>query len=88
MTETTFQDKCNILSELWMNYRNDDNFEEFIKYNDLGLPLAYGIANGIVKPTEISDKFINETFNLLLSSLEVEDNGYVTLDDVFLDTPR
>jgi hypothetical protein len=88
MTETTFQDKCNILSELWMNYRNDDNFEEFIKYNDLGLPLAYGIANGIVKATDISDKFINETFNLLLSSLEVEDNGYVTLDDVFLDTPR
>jgi hypothetical protein len=88
MTETTFQDKCNILSELWMNYRNDDNFEDFISYNDLGLPLAYGIANGIVKATDISDKFINETFNLLLSSLEVEDNGYVTLDDVFLDTPR
>jgi hypothetical protein len=71
-----------------MNYRYDDNFQDFITYNDLGLPLAYGLSNGIVKSTEISDKFINETFQLLLSSLEVEDNGYVTLDDVFLDTPR
>jgi len=88
MTETTFQDKCNILSELWMNYRNDNNFEEFIKYNDLGLPLAYIISSGIANASDTSERFINETFNLLLSSLEVEDNGYVTLDDVFLDTPR
>jgi hypothetical protein len=88
MTETAFQDKCNILSELWMNYRHDQNFEEFISYNDLGLPLAYAISNGIVKTTDITDKFINETFALLLSSLELEDNGYVTLDDVFLDTPQ
>jgi hypothetical protein len=88
MTETAFQDKCNILSELWMNYRHDQNFEEFISYNDLGLPLAYAISNGIAKTTDITDKFINETFNLLLSSLELEDNGYVTLDDIFLDTPQ
>ena len=88
MTETTFQNKCDILSELWMNYRNDDNFEEFISYNDLGLPLAYALANGIATATEVSNKFINETFQLLLSSLEVEDNGYVTLDDIFLDSQQ
>jgi hypothetical protein len=88
MTETTFQNKCDILSELWINYKTDQNFEDFISYNDLGLPLAYAIANGIVAATEMSERFINETFLLLLSSLEVEDNGYVTLDDIFLDTPR
>lgn len=88
MTETTFQNKCDILSELWINYKTDPNFEDFISYNDLGLPLAYAIANGIVSATPMSEKFINETFLLLLNSLEVEDNGYVTLDDIFLDTPR
>lgn len=88
MTETTFHNKCDILSELWMNYRHDQNFEEFISYNDLGLPLAYAIANGIATATEVSERFISETFALLLSSLELEDNGYVTLDDVFLDTPQ
>lgn len=84
MTETTFQNKCSILSELWMNYRNDQNFEEFISYNDLGLPLAYALSNGLAKPTELSDRFVGETFTLLLSSLEVDDTGFDTLDDIFM----
>lgn len=84
MTETTFQNKCSILSELWMSYRNDINFEEFISYNDLGLPLAYAISSGIAKATDLSDKFIGETFNLLLSSLEVADTGFESLDDIFI----
>ena len=84
MTETTFQNKCDILSELWINYKTDQNFEDFISYNDLGLPLAYAIANGIVVATEASVRFIDETFNLLLSSLEVDDKGFDSLDDIFL----
>jgi hypothetical protein len=85
MTETSFDDRCSILAELWMNYRKDQNFEDFISYNDLGLPLAYLLDNKIVKSTALSVKFINETFDLLLGSLELKDNGYVTLDDIFLD---
>jgi len=85
MTATSFDDRCSILAELWMNYRNDQNFEDFISYNDLGLPLAYLLDNRIVKSTALSVKFINETFDLLLGSLELKDNGYVTLDDIFLD---
>lgn len=85
MTVTSFEDRCSILAELWMNYRNDQNFQEFVSYNDLGLPLSYLLNNEIVKSTPLSIKFINETFDLLLASLELQDNGYVTLDDVFLD---
>ena len=84
MTETTFQNKCNILSELWMNYRHDQNFEQFISYNDLGLPLAYILSSGIANATEASERFIEETFTLLLSSLEVDDTGFDTLDDIFI----
>jgi len=88
MKPTVFEDRCSILAELWMNYRNDPNFEDFISYNDLGLPLAYILDNGIAKQTELSIKFINETFDLLLGSLELQDNGYVTLDDIFLDNQQ
>ena len=84
MTETTFQNKCNVLSELWMNYRHDDNFTDFISYNDLGLPLAYILSSGIANATEASERFVGETFNLLLSSLEVDDTGFETLDDIFM----
>ena len=88
MSETTSENKANILSELWLGYKNDENFEDFFSYNDLGLPLAYAIANGIVKATEVSNRFINETFTLLLASLEVDDEGFEELDDIFIVAPR
>jgi len=84
MSMTTQESKADILSELWLGYKTDQNFEDFFAYNDLGLPLAYAISNGIVKATELSNKFINETFDLLLASLEIEDEGYDGLDDIFL----
>jgi hypothetical protein len=84
MSTTTQESKAEILSELWLGYKNDQNFEDFFAYNDLGLPLAYAISNGIVKATELSNKFIDETFTLLLASLEIEDEGYDGLDDIFL----
>jgi hypothetical protein len=84
MSETTLDNKAGILSELWLGYKNDQNFEDFFSYNDLGLPLAYAISNGIVTATDMSNRFINETFTLLLASLEIEDEGYDSLDDIFL----
>jgi hypothetical protein len=88
MNETTLESKADILSELWLGYKNDPNFEDFFDYNDLGLPLAYAVANNIVKATDVSNRFINETFMLLLASLEVEDEGFSTLDDIFISAPR
>jgi hypothetical protein len=80
---TPYEDKLAILSELWLNYRNDQNFEEFIAYNDLGLPLAYAIAEGIVESTDLAATFILETFELLLSGLAIEEDiGFETLDDL------
>lgn len=83
---TTQENKASILAELWMNYRDDVEFQDFIEYNDLGLPLAYLLQSGIVKTTDQAEKFIDETFNLLLASLSVEDTGFDTLDDLFIAT--
>jgi hypothetical protein len=82
MNETTIENKAGILSELWMNYRDDVEFADFIDYNDLGLPLAYAIANGIVDLSPKANDFISETFDLLLASLAIEDTGFETIDDV------
>ena len=80
--QTTFDDKCNILADLWMNYRYDEQFEDFIEYNDLGLPLSYLLSEGIVKASETATAFIDETFSILLEALEIDDNGFDTLDDL------
>ena len=83
MNETTKENKAFILADLWMNFRDDEQFQDFIEYNDLGLPLAYAISNGIVKPTERSDSFIEETFVLLLAGLNIEeDTGFDNLDEL------
>lgn len=86
MTEsitTPFSKQAEILGELWLNYRNDENFKDFVEYNDIGLPIAYAIANGIVGSTETAERFVNETFDLLLTALDVDDTGFETLDDIF-----
>ncbi len=84
MSTTTIENKEIILAELWMNYRDDSNFKDFISYSDLGLPLAYALSTSIVQRTEYSNKFIEETFDLLLAGLEVEDTGFESLDDIFM----
>ena len=78
---TTFENKCIILADVWLNFRNDTQFVDFVEYNDLGLPLAYAISEGIVDTTELSTTFIDETFDLLLAGLGYdEDTGYEDLD--------
>ena len=82
MSSTSYTDKCSILAELWLNYRSDEDFQDFIEYNDLGLPLAYAIDNDIVKSSEMAQRFVEETFDLFMASLEMEDTGFETLVEV------
>lgn len=81
---TEFDTRCSILADLWINYRGDEGFEEFIEYNDIGLPLAYLIDSKIVKPSnELANGFIDETFELLLAALDLEEDfGFTSLDEL------
>lgn len=83
-TSTPYLTKAEILSELWLNYRNDEEFEDFVQYNDLGLPLAYIIANSITATTDMAQRFIEETFDLLLAGLDVEDEGFESLEEILV----
>lgn len=66
-----------------MNYRQDEEFTDFVEYNDLGLPLSYAILNNIVKETPLATSMIQETFDLLLAGVGIEeDSGFESLDDV------
>ena len=77
-----FENKITILAELWMNYRDDEGLQDFVEYNDLGLPLAYFLMNEIVMPTSQSELYINETYDLLIASLTVEDKQWESLDEM------
>lgn len=82
---TPIEVRCDILSELWIEYRDQEDFNDFINYNDLGLPLSFALAEDIVKPTDKSTMIINETFDLFLATLGIEeDGGYDNLDDLLV----
>jgi hypothetical protein len=81
--ETIFENQAKILGNLYMNYKDEEEFEDFIEYNDVGLPLAYLMSEGLSIPTDDGVRYIQETWELFLGGLGIEDTGFETLEDVF-----
>ena len=81
-TNTPLSNRTDILADLWIRHKDDPEFIDFVSYNDLGLPLAYALSHGIVDMTEQVEMFINETWDLLIGALNIEDTGFETLDEV------
>lgn len=82
--ENSFTNKCAVLSDLWMTYRFDKQFEDFVSYNDIGLPLAFLVAEELVKPAPQAKAMVEETYSLLLAALDKEDGDFESLDDLML----
>lgn len=80
--ETPFEIRCEILSDMWTKYRDQTGLEDFISYNDLGLPLAFAVDEEIVTPNKAGIVLINETFDLLLQSLGIDDSGFDSIEDI------
>lgn len=77
-------DKVGVLGELWLEFKEDENFREFIKYNDIGLPLAYYVAEGLTQGlTPLGEQYIVETFDMLMQLLTLtEEEIDRELDDL------
>jgi hypothetical protein len=80
---TNFETKCAILSDLWLNYKDNEELADFVEYNDLGLPLAYLIHTDLVTVNETGMPYVDETFNLLCTSLGLDFEGdYASLNEL------
>lgn len=83
---TDFVTQCVILGELYENYKEEKDFKAFIEYNDLGLPLAYLTAQGLV--IEVSDdgrRYVMDTFEMFIKSIKLTEDDILegmTLDEV------
>lgn len=78
MTDIDVQ--IDILGNFYLNYKDDSSVIEFIEFNDIGLPLAYLASEGLCKPTDQAIIYIQETFNMLLGVMGIEDIGFDSLD--------
>jgi hypothetical protein len=80
-----FADKAGIVGQLWIEFRNDEDFSAFMEYNDLGCPLGYMVAEGIVKEVSpLGEEMITETYKMLLDLLEVTEEDFAVLDEINL----
>ena len=79
---TDFSNVCDILGELYANYKEAKEFEDFIDFNDLGLPLAYLTKENLAVPSDDGARYIMETWEIFLKGLNLEDTGFTDLDSV------
>lgn len=82
MSTTTFESKALIIGQIWMHHKKDREFADFFAYNDLGVPLAFALAEGIIGLTPGLEEIVNETFDSLLEALNIEDAGFDDLPDL------
>lgn len=80
---TDFSKKVEILGEFYQNYKDDEALEDFIEFNDLGLPLAYLASENLCNITEDGMLYISETWDLFLAALEIKDEGFDNLNQIF-----
>ena len=81
---TDFTKVCEILGVLYANYKEDEEFKDFIDFNDLGLPLAYFASERLCEVSDDGARYIMETWLLFLKGLGLEDTGlWDNLEDLF-----
>jgi hypothetical protein len=83
MPTTTFENKALILGQVWMEHKTDDEMSDFFEYNDIGVPLAFAFAEGIINHTPTLEQYVNESFALFLEALNIEDAGFDDLQDLW-----
>jgi hypothetical protein len=80
--EINFADRCGILGQFWYEFRDDEDLRPFIGYNDVGLPLAWFIATGVVTPLPMAEEYVNETFTMFLDAMGVVEEEVADIDNL------
>ena len=88
MDKTPFSSKCELLSALWFFYRDDedapDGWQEFFRWADVGLPLAYVVSENLANITDEGTEIIKETWEYLCEMISVDPTAqYNTIQDMF-----
>ena len=90
MSKTPFSNQCVVLGGLWLFYRDaaksNEAWDNFFQYNDVGLPLAYMIAEGIADASGDgqAEILVGETWEMFCEAIDIDPNGeYETIEDAW-----
>lgn len=84
--ETTFMDKCAIISEFSNSFLvNDERFEKINNFNkDIVYPLATLVTNGYVVALDDAVNSIDQAWKDFLGVFGTEDSGFELMYEVLL----
>lgn len=95
MLKTNFSEKCKVLGELWLYYREDastnDGWSSFFEINDIALPLSYMIDSGlaIVAGDGRAEEYIDQTWTMFCDFIGIDPDGwYKTIEEAFSASPN
>jgi hypothetical protein len=77
------ESKAEILVEFTQDNFNDEVYEDFFDYNDLGIPIAIALTQEMVVLTNKGEELIEETWKELCELFGADPNGHFeNIDDV------
>lgn len=91
MSKTPFSSKVDMLGDMWFFYKDTDNdaWQEFFEWGDLGLPLAYLAKNDFASIKPEGKRLVEECWNVLCEMLNVDpDAMYLDLEHLMNESPN
>ena len=75
--------KAEILVQFTQDSFNDENYDEFFDYNDLGIPMAIAVIQDMVILTDAGEALLEETWIELCNLFNANpDDEYESIDDL------
>ena len=75
--------KAEILVQFTQDNFNDEVYEDFFDYNDLGIPMAIAVMQEMVILTDSGEQLLEETWTELCELFGADPKGeYESIDDV------
>lgn len=94
MDKTRFSNNCKVLAQLWVLYKDndqkDEGWEDFFRWADVGLPLAYAKDMGYITGIKPEGKdIIEETWGVFCELIAIDPNGeYDNIVEAFAASPN
>lgn len=80
---TLFQVKCELLTQMYDKYNRTEHLADLFAMNNLGFPLAWSYANGLVNLEQGGIDVIEETWEAVLELFGLTDTGFTNLSEIY-----
>ena len=73
---------CKLLGSIYTDYKSAPQFAEFIKSNDIGMPLAYFYDCELAVPIDEGIDYVNDTWDALVNHLGIPNIEYESVEEI------